>query len=78
MISAVLRIGFQELKLHRISLGVYDFNTAALRCYQRSGFVHEGLQRDVLRYEDEWWSLIEMGILENEWKALQVVEATIK
>ena len=78
MIQEVLRIGFDNLKLHRISLGVYDFNTAAIRCYERSGFVHEGLQRDVLKYKDEWWSLIEMGILENEWKALQVSEATIK
>lgn len=71
MVNEVLRIGFDELGLHRISLGAYDFNTAALRCYQRSGFVHEGLQRDVLRFREEWWSLIEMGILENEWRALQ-------
>ena len=78
MIGEVLRIGFEELKLHRISLGAYDFNTAALRCYERSGFVHEGLQRDVLKYKDEWWSLIEMGILEDEWRALQPYPAANK
>lgn len=68
MIKAILKIGFEDLKLHRISLGVYDFNLSALKCYQSSGFVIEGTMRDVLLYKEKWWSLIEMGILENEWK----------
>lgn len=71
MINEVLKIGFDELKLHRISLGVYDFNTAALRCYEKAGFVNEGLQRDVLLHKNEFWSLIEMSVLENEWKERQ-------
>lgn len=71
MINAILKIGFEELKLHRISLGVYDFNKAAIRCYEKCGFVKEGVMRDVLRYDDgTYWSLIEMGILEDEWREL--------
>ncbi len=71
MVNAVLNIGFEELKLHRISLGVYDFNRAAIRCYEKCGFKKEGLMRDVLRYDDgTYWSLLEMGILEDEWKEL--------
>ena len=71
MINAVLKIGFEELKLHRISLGVYDFNKAAIRCYEKCGFVKEGLMRDVLMYDDgTYWSLLEMSILEDEWRAL--------
>lgn len=46
MINAVLKIGFAELKLHRISLGVFDFNHAAIRCYEKAGFIREGLLRD--------------------------------
>lgn len=71
MVKAVLKIGFEELKLHRISLGVYDFNKAAIRCYQSSGFSIEGISRDILLYEEKWWSLVEMSILEDEWNALQ-------
>jgi RimJ/RimL family protein N-acetyltransferase len=71
MINALLKIGFEDLKLHRISLGVYDFNKAAIKCYEKCGFVKEGLMRDVLKYEDgTYWSLLEMSILENEWSAL--------
>jgi RimJ/RimL family protein N-acetyltransferase len=38
MIQQVLRIAFTELGLHRISLGVYSFNEAAIRCYLKCGF----------------------------------------
>ncbi|MCW3108388.1 MAG: hypothetical protein JWQ09_2894 [Segetibacter sp.] len=71
MINALLKIGFEELKLHRISLGVYDINKSAIRCYEKCGFVKEGLMRDVLRYQDDtYWSLYEMSILEDEWREL--------
>lgn len=69
MIRAALRIGFEELHLHRISLGVYTFNHSAIRCYLRSGFHKEGIMRDVVRHGDEYWSLVEMSILEDEWRA---------
>jgi RimJ/RimL family protein N-acetyltransferase len=67
MVNEITAIGFTQLKLHRISLGVYDFNRSAIRCYERSGFVKEGLQRDILRFNNEFWSLVEMSILEEEW-----------
>jgi RimJ/RimL family protein N-acetyltransferase len=67
MTEAVLKIGFEDLHLHRISLGVYDFNTAAIKCYRRSGLVIEGTTRDVLRFNESWWSLVEMSMLEDEW-----------
>jgi RimJ/RimL family protein N-acetyltransferase len=70
MINAVLKVGFEQLQLHRISLGVYDFNTAAIRCYEKCGFVKEGISRDVLRYGNEYWSLVEMSILDNEWRKI--------
>ncbi len=75
MIQAVLRIGFEELRLHRIELGVYTTNTSAIRCYERCGFVKEGISRDVLKYDNEWWSLMEMSILEDEWRQLYLRKA---
>lgn len=72
MIKGMLKIGFEELKLHRISLGVYTFNESAIRCYLKSGFQQEGIMRDVVKHGDEYWSLVEMGILEDEWRAMQL------
>lgn len=71
MINAVLEFGFKELKLHKISLGVYNFNTSAIRCYEKCGFIKEGIMRDVLRQDDgTYWSLVEMSILEDEWRKI--------
>ncbi len=70
MVQAVLKIGFEELKLHRICLGVYDFNKAAMRCYEKAGMVIEGTNRDCLLFNGKWWSLVEMSMLEEEWKLI--------
>ena len=72
MVTAVLKIGFGELKLHRISLGVYNDNPAAVKCYERCGFKIEGTNRDILRYKNDWWSMIEMGILEEEFRSMSI------
>jgi RimJ/RimL family protein N-acetyltransferase len=75
MIKAVLAIGFEQLGLHIITLGVYDFNTAAIRCYRRCGFHLDGTLRHTVRYQNEYWSSVEMSILENEWGDTRPAEA---
>lgn len=35
MMKAVLHIAFEELKLHRVTLGVFEFNTSAISCYEK-------------------------------------------
>ncbi|MGN7894757.1 GNAT family N-acetyltransferase [Bacillus sp. 22475] len=68
MMKAVLHIAFEELKLHRVTLGVYDFNTSAISCYEKIGFVKEGLLRESKRVGETYWNLWEMSMLEYEWK----------
>ncbi len=41
---AVVEYGFDTVRLHRISLGVYAFNARARRVYEKCGFVHEGIE----------------------------------
>jgi RimJ/RimL family protein N-acetyltransferase len=71
MITAILKIAFEQLHLHRVSLGVFDFNIAAIACYENAGFIKEGLLRDSSKNGDEYWSLWEMSILEDEWLKLR-------
>ncbi|MDQ4141481.1 MAG: GNAT family N-acetyltransferase [Bacteroidota bacterium] len=70
MMLAILKVGFEELKLHRISLGVYEENEAAIRCYRKVGFNIDGVLRDSKKFGDTYWSLVEMSMLEDEWKAI--------
>lgn len=70
MMQQVLNIAFDELKLHRVTLGVFDFNKPAIACYKKTGFQKEGLLRDHQKFGDEYWSLWEMAMLEDEWREI--------
>lgn len=66
IINELVRIGFYELKLHRIDLGVYDFNKQAIRCYEKCGFENEGLLRDNMRFGETFWSSYNLSKLNTE------------
>ena len=67
--EAVLRVGFEQLGLHRVSLNVFDFNHSAIACYEKVGFCKDGLLRDTVRVGEKYWSHYVMSILEDEWRA---------
>jgi len=71
MVRRALDVGFSELGLHRIDLVVFDFNTAAIRCYERAGFMREGQLREARKIGGEYWTLNQMSILEQEWRIQQ-------
>ncbi len=49
-IRVLCRFGFDEMNLHKIKATVFDFNVPALRCYEKCGFVREGvLQKEIYR-----------------------------
>ncbi|PTL40119.1 GNAT family N-acetyltransferase [Alkalicoccus saliphilus] len=68
MMRQVLHTAFEEMQLHRVSLGVFDFNLSAAAAYKKVGFVKEGRLRDKVKVGEEFWSLLEMSMLSNEWK----------
>jgi len=67
MVRQCARIIFEDLGMNRASLGVFDFNKAAIRSYEKAGFVQEGKLRQARKFGDEYWSLIEMSMLKEEW-----------
>lgn len=68
MMKVVFYIVFDELKLYRVIFGVYDFNILVILCYEKIGFVKEGLLRELKRVGEMYWNLWEMSMLEYEWK----------
>jgi len=69
MIAEILKLAFEQLHLHRVSLGVFDFNHSAIACYEKAGFTKEGLLRDSSKVGDNYWNMWEMSILDHEWSA---------
>ncbi|WP_052098514.1 GNAT family N-acetyltransferase [Paenibacillus stellifer] len=71
MMAEAMRIGFEGLKLHRLSLGVFDFNAPALSLYESLGFRREGEQVEAARFGDRYVNLIDMAMLDREWKNIR-------
>jgi RimJ/RimL family protein N-acetyltransferase len=63
---AVINFGLGILGLHRISLGVYDFNERAQASYAKLGFVLEGRLRDALLWDGEWHDELLMSVLATD------------
>lgn len=58
--------GFEELDLHKIYLLTNENNTAAIRVYQKCGFVLEGRLRDEYWVEDRYMDRLYFGLLKTE------------
>lgn len=66
----VLRVAFEELKLHRVELEVFDYNPRAKRMYEKVGFKVEGVKREGIFIENEYKDVYIMAILEGEYREM--------
>jgi RimJ/RimL family protein N-acetyltransferase len=53
----------------RVELNVYSFNTAAIRTYERLGFVQEGTRRSSVRVGAERLDTAMFALLRSQWAA---------
>lgn len=53
----------QTIGLHRVTLGVYDFNGRARRVYEKCGFKVEGRLRESLLCDGQWFDEVLMSVL---------------
>lgn len=65
------RYAFNELNLNRINLTVFEFNPRAIRAYEKCGYVREGRVREWLNRSGKRWDMIYMGLLREDWLAMQ-------
>ena len=63
----ILKHGFEVLKLHRIYLTVMADNIPAIKVYEESGFIREGIMRDEYYRYDGYVDIVMMSILEEDW-----------
>src|SRR6516162_1889719 len=66
-IGLVLEFAFNVLKLHRLSVRVVEYNTRAIRAYQKCGFVVEGREREAAFVDGIWHDDVMMGIVDREY-----------
>lgn len=63
---ALLRWAFREYNLHRVELSVDPANVAAIRVYEKLGFVREGCRREAHFTEGGFVDDMQMGLLRRD------------
>ncbi len=63
----LLRYGFAELNLFRLSAVIGSENQAALHLFQKFGFVEEVRRRKALLRDGQTYDLLHLGLLSQEW-----------
>jgi RimJ/RimL family protein N-acetyltransferase len=67
----ILGFAFSELNLYRLSAVVGEDNPAALKFFQRYGFVEEVRRRKAIFRGGQAWDLIHLGLLRKECLAIE-------
>lgn len=61
MLSLGLKMAFEILDAERVTIGVFEHNEAAHRCYRSIGFRETGI------VQGDPWNIVEMNILKQEY-----------
>ncbi len=67
-VAHLVRIGFEDLGLHRITLRIAVGNSPSERIAEKLGFLQEGTLRDDVKIGTRWVDHTIWGLLSNEWK----------
>lgn len=60
LINKLTEYGFNHLKKGRIILNVFSWNVAAIKCYEKAGFLKVDKPRRFVNVDNEKWEKIEM------------------
>lgn len=69
-VRLVVDYAFEELNLNRVELTTDEENARAIRCYEKAGFVREGLLRQHRLIDGRFGNTLVMGVLREEWHPL--------
>lgn len=62
LINEAIKFAKGNLNATKITLGVFENNDAALRCYTSSGFKIVSREDNVFTFNDEKWNILEMEL----------------
>lgn len=62
----LIDFAFNKLNLNRIDLGVHEHNIAALKLYEKLGFIEEGIEREAFIRGGEKYNIIRMSMLRKD------------
>lgn len=66
----MVKYAFYSLNLNKVWLGVNIENKGAVRCYEKAGFIKEGVLRQEVFRNNRYYDAIRMSILREEYEKL--------
>jgi len=70
-VDLVSEYAFDILMLHRLSVRVVEYNTRAIRAYEKCGFVVEGREREAALVDGIWHDDVMMALLDREYAGVR-------
>lgn len=70
-LNLTIKFGFEQLGLNRIYARVMHPNKVSAHLLESVGFVREGVMREAVRRENEWWDYLWFSMLADEYQALK-------
>jgi len=68
VLHMLLRYAFDELNLYRLTAVTVEYNTGAIRFFERAGFSVEVRRRQAVQRDGLRWDVLMLGLLRDEWK----------
>ena len=68
VLHMLLRYAFDELNLYRLAATTVEYNTGAIRFFERAGFNVEVRRRQAVQRDGKRWDVLMLGLLCDEWK----------
>lgn len=71
-LKAVLKYGFEELKLHKVFATHFPFNASSGKIMQKCGMVKEGEMKEHVKKGDTYLDLIQYGMTLDMYKPIKI------
>lgn len=62
-VRLITRFAFERMNLHRVYLYVCSTNIGGIKCYEKAGFVKEGILRENRYYDGKYYDDLVMGLI---------------
>jgi RimJ/RimL family protein N-acetyltransferase len=71
IMQSIMNECFQQMKMSKVDLFVFEFNTVAIHCYQKAGFKIEGVIEDKIKLNEKFVTLYLLGLTYDQWIAFK-------
>lgn len=75
VVWSMMAYAFHQLNLHRVTLYVHDWNTRAIKSYEKCGFKEEGRFREAEYIDGRYSDVLAMGLLKSEFEQKEIERA---